>query len=253
MQRQTGGTGHTATVNVSGDDFLAANITFQNEYKPVGDPFPEGSQAVALHVTGDRDVFRNVRLIGLQDTLYAASRGCTGDGNARICEPARQYFADCYIEGHFDFIFGDGKTVFDHCEIHSMPLHEGFITAQSKIYPQQDSGYVIFRSRLTAEPGVAHVWLGRPWRPYSTVTYIDTRMGTQIEPAGWREWLPGQTHSIETSTYSEYGSSGPGATLLHRDRHTRLLNETDAARYSPEVFLRGNDRNPVAQAIPVIP
>jgi pectin methylesterase-like acyl-CoA thioesterase/lysophospholipase L1-like esterase len=249
-----GGTGHTATVNVSGDNFLAEDITFQNDYKPIADPLPEGSQAVALRVTGDRAIFRNVRLLGLQDTLYAASRGCTGDGAARSCKPARQYFTDCYIEGHFDFIFGDGKTVFDHCEIHSMPLHEGFITAQSKVYPQQDSGYVIYRSRLTAEPGVAHVWLGRPWRPFSTVTYIETRMGPHIEPAGWREWLPGQTHSLDTSTYSEFGSSGPGATLKQRDRHTIFPTATQAAQYSPDLFLRGDDNwNPVTQEIPDLP
>ena len=248
-----GGTFRTATVNVSGDDFLADSITFQNDYVPVADPLPEGSQAVALRVTGDRAIFHNVRLLGLQDTLYASSRGCTGDGAGRTCKPARQYFTDSYIEGHFDFIFGDGDTVFDHCEIHSLPLHEGFITAQSKIYSAQDSGYVIFRSRLTAEPGVAHVWLGRPWRPYSTVTYIETRMGSHIEAAGWREWLPG-THSIETATYSEFGSMGPGATMKLRDPHTHLLTGADAARYSPEIFLRGDDNwNPVTQVIPALP
>lgn len=205
---------------------------------------------MALRVTGDRAIFRNVRLLGHQDTLYAASRGCTGTGEARTCRPARQYFFNCYIEGHFDFIFGDGKTVFDHCEIHSDPLSEGFITAQSKIYPQQDSGYVIYKSRLTADPGVTNVWLGRPWRPYSSVTYIDTEMGNHIQPAGWREWLPGQTHSIQTATYSEYGSTGPGTHPGERDPHTKLLTPAEAGRFAPEEFLRGDDNwNPMKQEI----
>ena len=67
-----GGTSHTATVNISGDDSVAENITIQNDFQPVGDPYPEGSQAVALRVTGDRAIFHNVRLLGHQDTLYAA-------------------------------------------------------------------------------------------------------------------------------------------------------------------------------------
>jgi pectin methylesterase-like acyl-CoA thioesterase len=199
-----------------------------------------------------------VRLLGLQDTLYAGSKGCTGTGEARVCKPARQYFAESYIEGHFDFIFGDGETVFDRCEIHSKPfldpLIDGFITAQSKVYPQQDSGYVIYKSRLTANPGVNNAWLGRPWRPYSTVTYIDTEMGAHIQPAGWREWLPGQTHSIETATYSEFGSTGPGAHPDQRDAHTKLLTPDEAKRFAPEVFLRGDDNwNPVTQEIPPLP
>ena len=254
----SGGTLHTATVNVSGDNFFAENITFQNDFKITRDPNITGSQAVALKVTGDRAIFRNVRLLGLQDTLYAGSKGCTGTGEARVCKPARQYFAESYIEGHFDFIFGDGETVFDRCEIHSKPfldpLIDGFITAQSKVYPQQDSGYVIYKSRLTANPGVNNAWLGRPWRPYSTVTYIDTEMGAHIQPAGWREWLPGQTHSIETATYSEFGSTGPGAHPDQRDAHTKLLTPDEAKRFAPEVFLRGDDNwNPVTQEIPPLP
>ncbi len=253
-----GGTLHTATVNVSGDDFFAENITFQNDFQITRDPNITGSQALALKVTGDRAIFHNVRLNALQDTVYAGSKGCTGDGPTRNCTLARQYFSDSYIEGHFDFIFGDGKTVFDHCEIHSLPLisplMDGFLTAQSKTYPKQDSGYLIFKSHLTATPGVARVWLGRPWRPYSTVTYVDTEMGNHIESAGWREWLPGQTHSIETASYSEFGSTGPGAHPGERDPHAKMLSAEDAAQYTPEVFLRGDDNwNPLKQQIPPLP
>jgi pectin methylesterase-like acyl-CoA thioesterase/lysophospholipase L1-like esterase len=250
----SGGTSHTATVNVSGDNFFAENITFQNDFKPTGDPYPEGSQAVALRVTGDRAIFRNVRLLGHQDTLYAASKGCAGTGEVRTCQPARQYFSDCYIEGNFDFIFGDSKMVIDHSEIHSKLLVEGFITAQSKIFPQQDSGYVIYKSKLTADTGVGKVYLGRPWRPYSTVTYIDTEMGDHIEPAGWREWLPGKTQSIDTATYSESGSTGPGAHPSERDPHTHFLTSEQARQYEPSIFLKGNDNwNPVEQVSPPLP
>ena len=91
---------------------------------------PAGSQALALLVTGDRAVFHNVRLLGNQDTVYAGSRNCAPDGEN--CIPARQYFSDCYIAGNVDFIFGDGKAVFDHCEIHSTPHAGGYITAQAE-------------------------------------------------------------------------------------------------------------------------
>ncbi len=133
-----GGTSHTATVNVNADNFFAENITFQNDYQAPAIPYPQGSQAVALRVTGDRAVFHNVRLLGNQDTLYANGRGCEkGEQN---CKPARQFFTNCYIEGNIDFIFGDGKTVFENCEIHSTPYNGGFLTAQSKHYAGRGLG-----------------------------------------------------------------------------------------------------------------
>ncbi|HEU5458009.1 MAG TPA: pectinesterase family protein [Terracidiphilus sp.] len=235
-----GGTFHSATVNVRADDFFAENITFANDFNQTHPQLPEGSQAVALLVTGDRGIFHNVHLLANQDTLYAASRNCTPDGSS--CIPTRQYFSDCFIAGNVDFIFGDSKAVFENCEIRSTPHKGGFITAQSKHYPAEDSGYVIDHCKLTADPGViGKVYLGRPWRPYATVIYLHTWMGDHIAPAGWREWHPGETHSLDTAYYAEYDSTGPGAHPTERDPHTRFLNAAQAAQYAPQVFLRGSD------------
>ena len=226
---------------VSGDDFTAENVTFQNDFNATHPQLPKGSQALALLATGDRAVFNNVRLLGNQDTLFTGSKQCSGEGAERSCTPARQYFANCYIEGNVDFIFGDGKTAFENCEIRSNAHSEGFITAQGKSYPSEDSGYVFHRCRLTADPGVSNVFLGRPWRPYASVVYLDTEMGAHIEPAAWREWHPGETHSIETTFYAEQGSTGPGARLSQRDPDAHVLTPSEAEKYLPANFLRGSD------------
>ncbi|MGB6194174.1 MAG: pectinesterase family protein, partial [Terracidiphilus sp.] len=245
-----GGTLHSATVNVTADDFTAENITFQNDFNATHPQLPQGSQALALLVTGDRAVFNNVRLLGNQDTLFTGSKQCSGEGAARSCTPARQYFSNCYIEGNVDFIFGDGKTAFENCEIKSTAHSEGFVTAQGKSYPSEDSGYVFHQCRLTAYPGVANVYLGRPWRPYATVVYLDTEMGAHIMPQGWREWHPAETQRLETAFYAEKGSTGPGATLDQREQHAHVLTAPEAERFLPENFLRGGDAwNPTAQAL----
>ena len=244
----SGGTLHSATVNVTGDNFYAENVTFQNDWNATHPQLPQGSQALALLVTGDRARFHNVRLLGNQDTLFTGSRSCSGEGDDRRCTPARQYFSDCYIEGNVDFIFGDGKTVFDHCEIRSTPHSEGFLTAQGKSYPSEDSGYVFHDCRLTAYPGVSNVYLGRPWRPYATVVYLDTEMGEQIQPAGWREWHPGETDRLKTAFYGEQGSTGPGAHPGEREPYAKELTPEEAKRFLPENYLRGSDGwNPVGQ------
>jgi len=243
----SGGTLHSATVNVTGDDFFAENITFQNDWNVHHEQLPAGSQALALLVRGDRAVFHNVRLLGNQDTLFTGSKQCTGEDDARTCTPARQYFSDCYIEGNVDFIFGDGKTVFDHCEIRSTPHSEGFVTAQGKSYASEDSGYVFHGCRLTAYPGVDNVYLGRPWRPYASVVYLDTEMGAHIQPAGWREWHPGETHSLDTAFYAERESTGPGGQTQSREPHSKQLTAEEAKPFLPENYLRGGDSwNPTA-------
>jgi pectin methylesterase-like acyl-CoA thioesterase len=235
-----GGTLKSATVNVRSDDFYAENLTFANDFNKSHPQLPQGSQALALLVTGDRAVFRNIRFLGNQDTLYAANKTCNGP-NGEPCVTARQYFSKCYIEGNVDFIFGDGKAVFEDCEIHSTKHQGGFVTAQGKHYASQDSMFVFKRCKLTAEPGMTGIWLGRPWRPFSSVVFLNTDMGPQIEPASWREWHPGETHYLDTVYYAEYNSRGPGAHPGQRDPHAKQLTALQAAQYRTERFLAGSD------------
>jgi polygalacturonase len=223
----SGGTSKSATVTVDGNHFTAENLTFANDFNRTHPQLPQGSQALAINVTGDRAVFRNMRFLGNQDTVYAAKN--------------RQYFANCYIEGNVDFIFGDARAVFENCEIHSNRKEGGYITAQGKSEAGQDSGYVFNHCKLTADPGVGHVWLGRPWRPFATVIFLNTEMGAFIEPAGWREWHPGETKYLDTVFYAEYNSTGPGAHPAKRDPHTRKLTAAEAAQYDTKRYLAGKD------------
>jgi pectin methylesterase-like acyl-CoA thioesterase len=243
----TAGTLNSATVNVLANDFLAQNISFVNDFNDTHPQLPQGSQAVALLVRGDRGIFQNVRILGNQDTLYAGVGECSGSGAERACPVARQYFDRCLIEGNVDFIFGDAKAVFDHCVIRSTQHFEGFITAQSRSYAGQDSGFVFHECRLEAAPGVENVYLGRPWRPYSTVVYLGTWMDAHINPAGWREWHPGETDYLPTVSYAEYESSGPGANRLLREPHATHLTPAQAEKFEAQQFLRGSDGwNPIA-------
>lgn len=83
--KEAGSTSASYSFYVGGHDFYAENLTFENS-------FGTGSQAVAVLTEADRLVFKNCRFLGWQDTLYAKN--------------GRQYFENCYIEGHVDFIFG---------------------------------------------------------------------------------------------------------------------------------------------------
>jgi pectin methylesterase-like acyl-CoA thioesterase len=250
----SGGTSKSGTVTVDGDGFQAENLTIENTWENEHARTQEGSQAVALLMSSDRAVLDQVRLLGAQDTLYANSRIChenlPRDGSAAAadtpaCQASRQYFRNCYIEGHVDFIFGDAKAVFDHCELHPRHNPTVMLTAQSKHFPAEDSGYYFLHCRITGENNGDKVILGRPWRDYSTVLFYDTNIEKPIAPEGWSDW----NGRLKTSTYREYKSHGPGVNGGHRLVTSPELSRQEEKRLTPGALLSGSDGwNPIAAA-----
>src|SRR5215471_6774631 len=236
----TCGTRCSATLFVTGKDFFAGNMTIQNDYSKTTDV---PSQAVAVSVRADRAVFRKVRLLGAQDTLYASSMGCmSGSQPGKDCVTGRQYYADCYIEGHVDFIFGDAKAVFENCEIRSIAhAAGGYVTAQSNTRPHQDAGYVFNHCKITADKGAGNVYLGRPWRDYSTVIFMNTDIEAPIMAAGWSEWKDAPQPRLPTATYAEFNSTGPGANPKAREPLSKQLTAAEAKKYETKTFLVGSD------------
>jgi pectinesterase len=218
---------------VCGDDFTATGITFRNTAGDRG-------QAMALWIDGDRAVLKQCRLLGWQDTLRL-NRG-------------RQYIADSYIEGRVDFIYGGGTAYFSNCQIHSK--NGGYITAAST--PENVAfGFVFVRCRLTGDalpwkpdrpdadvaqrqdaPSKA-AFLGRPWRPYASVSYIGCEMGDHIIAAGWDNW--GKSDNEKTARFAEYGNTGPGAAAATRVAWSKQLTKVEADRISRDAVLGGTD------------
>jgi pectinesterase len=196
------------TVMVKGNDFRAENLTIQNTAGRVG-------QAVALHVEGDRCVIQNCNLLGNQDTLYVG------------IDSSRQYYYNCFIQGTTDFIFGPATVLFEKCTIKS--LMNSYITAASTT-PHQSYGFVFLNCDLIADTAAKKVFLGRPWRPYSRVVYINTRMGDHINPAGWDNWR--NPENEKTAYYAEYNCSGPGANTSGRVAWSHQLTKNEAKQYT---------------------
>ncbi len=209
---KTIGTFKTPSTTIDPDDFTAENITFENSAGPVG-------QALAIRVDGDRAVFRNCRFLGWQDTMFI-NRG-------------RQYFENCYIEGHVDFIFGAATAWFEKCQIHA--LRDGYLTAASTPV-DVPFGYVFNKCKLTSAPNVKY-FLGRPWRPYASTIFLNCEMSEGVRPQGWNDW--GKTHN--TIRYAEFNSTGAGGNATNRVDWAQQLSADDAKKITIEKVLSGND------------
>jgi pectinesterase len=206
------GTFRTPSTVIDADDFTAENITFENSAGPVG-------QALAIRIDGDRVVFRNCRFLGWQDTILA-NRG-------------RHYFEKCYIAGHVDFIFGGATAFFEACHIHC--LSNGYVTAAST--PSDTPyGFVFSNCKITGQPGVK-TYLGRPWRPYGSVMFLNTEMSEVIRPEGWNNWKDPARE--QTARYAEFGSTGPGANPSNRVSWARQLTGDEARAIAVERVFDG--------------
>lgn len=216
------GTFRTYTVKVEGSDITFKNLTIENNAAQLG-------QAVALHTEGDRLKFINCRILGNQDTIYTGAKF------------TRLYFKDCYIDGTTDFIFGSSTALFEDCIIHSK--RNSYVTAAST--PKEAKyGYVFKHCKLTAEPGVDKVYLGRPWRPYAYTLFIECELGKHIVLAGWHNW--GKQSNEETARYMEYKNTGEGANASERVAWSKQLTKKEAEAVTVDaIFRTQSDWDPI--------
>ena len=216
------GTFGSASVFIDASDVTLEDLSIRNDAGS-GDIV---GQAVALSTTGDRLFFNRCHFFGNQDTIYTGGK-YNDDGKS-----CRSYYLDCLIEGTTDFIFGPGACVFENCEI--LSKKNSYITAASTL-EGEDYGYVFIRCKLTAAPGINKVYLGRPWRDYAKVVWIDCEMGSHIRPEGWHNWS--RPEREKTAYYAEYGCTGPGADTSARVGWSHQLTEEQAAEYSFEKIM----------------
>ncbi|CAA0806900.1 Probable pectinesterase 8 [Striga hermonthica] len=172
------GTFMSGSVQVFSTNFIAKNISFMN-VAPMPVPGAVGAQAVALRIGGDQAAFWGCGFFGAQDTLHD-DRG-------------RHYFKDCYIQGSIDFIFGNAKSFYENCHLTSIAspvapgarVINGAATAQGRASKDENSGFSFVNCSIG---GTGRIWLGRAWRPFSTVVFSYTAMSDIIASEGWNDF-----------------------------------------------------------------
>ncbi|OAY36068.1 probable pectinesterase/pectinesterase inhibitor 51 [Manihot esculenta] len=230
---------NTATVGVAGDGFMASGITFKNAAGP------PTSQAVAFRSDSDLSYIENCEFLGHQDTLYPNS--------------LRQFYKSCRIQGNVDFIFGNAAAVFQDCQILIVPRQENpkkgeknAVTAQGRFDPAQSAGFVFQKCSIsgTAEymalyksnPKVHRNYLGRPWKEYSRVVYINCKFESLIAAEGWMPW--DGDYALDTLYFGEYKNSGPRSNLSKRVTWSTQIPAEHVNTYSVKNFIQGDEWMP---------
>ncbi|ESW05551.1 hypothetical protein PHAVU_011G188900 [Phaseolus vulgaris] len=220
---------NSSTFAVSGERFVAVDVTFRNTAGP------EKHQAVALRNNADLSTFYHCSFEGYQDTLYVHS--------------LRQFYRECDIYGTVDFIFGNAAVVFQSCNIYArkpLPNQKNAVTAQGRTDPNQSTGISIQNCRIEAAPDLAadlkstKSYLGRPWKLYSRTVYMQSYIGELIQSVGWLEW--NGTDGLDTLFYGEFNNFGPGSDTSKRVQWNgyNILSPTQAWNFTVYNFTLGN-------------
>ncbi|KAK4482136.1 hypothetical protein RD792_009277 [Penstemon davidsonii] len=235
------GTMNTATFSSNAIGFIARGMTFRNTAGP------DGHQAVALRINGDKSAVFQCNIEGYQDTLYYHS--------------ARQFYRECMISGTIDFIFGQGDAVIQNSLIVvRRPKDNQFntITADGREVKRGSNGLILQNCRIVAEKELDLVksriasYFGRPWRPEALTVVMQSDIGDFIRPEGWLPWSttdPKYFHH-KTCLYFEHANRGPGAGVDKRSKdfkNFKVLSPQEAAKYTPGQFLKGQDWLPNTQ------
>ncbi|XP_040382601.1 pectinesterase-like [Oryza brachyantha] len=233
----------SATVAVNGKGFMARDVTFENTAGP------SKHQAVALRCDSDLSVFYRCAFEGYQDTLYAHS--------------LRQFYRDCRISGTVDFVFGNAAAVFQNCLLAArlpLPDQKNSVTAQGRLDANMTTGFTFQFCNVTADadlqgaldqaaagnassPAAAatQTYLGRPWKQYSRVVFMQSYIGAVVRPEGWLAW-DGE-FALDTLYYGEYMNTGPGAGVGGRVKwpgfHV-MTSPDQAGNFTVAQFIEGN-------------
>ncbi|XP_066331297.1 pectinesterase-like [Miscanthus floridulus] len=228
----------SATVAVSGKGFIARDLTFENTAGP------SKHQAVALRCDSDLSVFYRCAFEGYQDTLYAHS--------------LRHFYRDCRVTGTVDFVFGNAAAVFQNCSLlarRPLPDQKNSVTAQGRLDANMTTGFAFQFCNVSAHADLldgttnataaaappTQTYLGRPWKQYSRVVFMQSYIGDLVRPEGWLAW--DGDFALDTLYYGEYINTGPGAGVAARVKwpgfHV-MTSPAEAGNFTVERFIEGN-------------
>ncbi|UKM64836.1 pectinesterase family protein [Flavobacteriaceae bacterium GSB9] len=226
----------TPTINFTSnaDNIYMQDLTLLNkmDYR-LG--IPE-KRAVALRHQGDKNIFKNVRLLSNQDTYF------TGAG--------RTYWENGEIHGTVDYIFGDGDVFFNECLMYMENRASGGGGIVTAAATSSDWGYVFNNCTIDGDAQQDGIYLlGRPWNNAPKVVYINTIMNKLPTAGAW-----GDPMNVVPNRFAEYKSltsSGIEVDLSQRRTdYTKdatsvtldpTLDEAEAAQYTIQNVLAGED------------
>lgn len=201
----------TATIyfTSSADNNYMQDISLKNKY----DFNNSTGRAVALWDKGNKNIYKNVKLLSYQDTYYTGGE--------------RSYLENCEIHGVVDFICGGGDIFFNECLIYLEERNGSVITAPAS---SGDWGYVFSNCTIDGHSVNNGTYrLGRPWSNAPKSVWINTTMKVLPTATAW-----GDPMNVVPAIFAEYNSmTSSGATVDLSSRRTTYTKDGNTVKLNP--------------------
>lgn len=195
----------TSSTLRTGSNVIIQNITLHSNV--TYDSTENAERGTSLYDDGSNNVYRNIRLLGRQDTYYSA-------------DATNSYFENCEIHGTVDFICGSGNAWFEKCTLLLESHDYAYITAarQNSTPAANYKGYTFNNCTVDNAAGAdmsGKYYLGRAWDGHAKVSYYNTTYNINPNASKWTA-MSGGNHdvSIDESTASTADSSTMGAEVV---------------------------------------
>ncbi|MCM1130286.1 MAG: pectinesterase family protein [Roseburia sp.] len=243
----------TVTITPEAVNFKASKVNFKHSCN-TSELYQEilkktnGTQGVALLVQGDRASFTDCTFTGYQDTLYA--------------QVGRQYYKNCLIEGHTDYIFGYNATaLFDECIIRQIGAgktaaensnyNNGGYIVSTKGFSKNDEtdgieyGYVFTNSQFIADDKTADgsVSIARSWDSNMRIMVMNSYLDKHISKEAFGEVTAGgsknmndrygemNSNTLKPAFLLEYNNTGAGAISENLTNTCTYADSSTASKY----------------------
>ncbi|RWW70627.1 hypothetical protein BHE74_00021711 [Ensete ventricosum] len=185
------------TPDVSGDGFMARDLTFANTVGP-GNP-----QAVAFLSDSDLSVLDST-------------------------SPATSLPSSTFVFGNSVIVFRDHLIFVLPRQLNPEHDESNTVTAHDRTDPAQSTDFVFDHCTINR----SDEYLGMPWKEYSRAVFIDCNSAEIVRPEGWLPWTSDFT--LHTLFYGEFGSSSPGANAITRVSWSSQISTEHLGAYPME-------------------
>lgn len=125
---------------------------------------------------------------------------------------------------------------------------ENTITAQGPTEPNRTTGFTFQFCTVAADQDLLHAnftvstYLGRPWKAFSRVVFMQSFLSEAVHPDGWIPWNESRI-GLDTLYFAEFSNGGPGAAVGARVGWPGVhstMSVADASKFTVGTFIDGD-------------
>ena len=233
------GLGSADMFQSSGSNLYMQDLTLKNalDYYNAG----SAGRAAVIQDSGNRTIFKNVRMLSYQDTYYSSN------------DNMQSYFDDCDVHGTVDFICGGGDVRFVNTQLSLEPRQTDLKGSRTIVAPRGTVkfGYVFDGCKVVDLAQGNGTWnFGRTWNNDPITVYLNTTLDENAAATLIASrWIEKGMNSKDPVLFGEFHTMDvngnditPESNIIksHGGEFQTIISAEQAANFSYEMMFSQN-------------